>query len=68
MDSIESPHLPKSKSYLKILRLPYTMENGVITPDIVKGVLKDVYLFKDVILALKSYIIKASPKSDMAVV
>ena len=44
------------------------MENSVITPDIVKGVLKDVYLFKNVTLVLKPYIIKASPKLDMAVV
>jgi len=68
LDSIESPCLPKSKLYLKILRLSYTMENNVITPDIVEGVLKDMYLFKDVMLASKPHIIKASPKLDMAVV
>jgi len=68
LDSIESPCLSKSKLYLKILRLSYTMENNVITPDIVEGVLKDMYLFKDVMLASKPHIIKASPKLDMAVV
>ena len=67
-DSIESPYLPKSKSYTKIVRLPYLSELGVMTPDIIKGVLKDSHLFKDVILASKPCIIKASPKSDKAVI
>jgi len=67
-DLIKNPHLPKSKSYLKILRLPYMMENGVITPDIVESMLKDVHLFKDVMLTSKPCIIKMSPKLDMVVV
>ena len=67
-DSIESPHLPKSKSYMKIVGLPYSSKLGVITPDIIEGVLKDSHLFKDTILASKSCIIKASSKSDKIVV
>ena len=67
-DLIESPYLPKSKLYLKILRLPYIIEDGIITLDIVKGVLKDVYLFKNIILVSKPHIIKASPKLDIMVV
>ena len=67
-DSIESPHLPKSKSYMKIIGLPYLSELGVMSPDIIKGVLKDSHLFKDITLASKPCIIKASPKSDKAVV
>ena len=67
-DLIKSPCLPKSKLYLKILRLPYMMKDGIITLDIVKGVLKDVYLFKNIILVSKLYIIKTSPKLDIMVV
>ena len=67
-DSIKSPHLPKFKLYMKIIGLPYLSELGVMTSDIIKGVLKDSYLFKDAILASKSCIIKASPKSDKVVV
>jgi len=67
-DSIESPHLPKSKSYMKIVGLPYSSKLGVMTPDIIEGVLKYSHLFKDAILASKPHIIKASPKSDKAVV
>jgi len=67
-DSIEGPCLPKSKSYMKIVGLPYKIEQGVITPDYIESILKETYLFKDVILALKPYVIKASSKSDIAVV
>ena len=38
-DSIESPCLSKSKSYMKIIRLPYKIEQGAILPDYIKGVL-----------------------------
>jgi len=48
--------------------LLYSSELGVMTPDIIEGVLKDSHLFKDAILALKPRVIKALPKSDKAVV
>ena len=67
-DSIESPRLPKSKSYMKIIGLPYSSELGVMSPDIIKGILKDSHLFKDTTLASKPCVIKVSPKSDKAVV
>ena len=59
---------PKSKSYMKIVGLPYSSKLWVITPDLIKGVLKDSYLFKNTVLASKPCVIKASPKSDKAVV
>ena len=68
LDSIESPHLPKSKSYMKIVGLLYSSKLEVITPDLIKGVLKDLHLFKNTVLASKPHIIKVSPKSDKAVV
>jgi len=68
LDSIESSCLPKSKLYMKIIGLPYSSELGVMSPDIIEGVLKDSLLFKDVTLASKPWVIKASPKSDKAVV
>ena len=68
LDSIESPCLPKSKSYMKIIGLPYSSKLGVMSPDIIKDVLKNSHLFKNVTLALKPHIIKASPKLDKAVV
>jgi len=67
---IDSPCLPKSKSCLKISGLPYILEktNLPITSDLIKEVTKETHIFNDVILASKSCIIKASSKSDMAVV
>ena len=67
-NSIESPRLPKSKSYMKIIGLPYKINQDALSPDFIEGVLKETHLFKDVVLASKPSIITASPKSDMAVV
>jgi len=67
-DSIEGSCLPKSKLYMKIIGLPYKTDQGVITPDYIEGVLKELHLFKDVMLASKPRVIKASPKSNIAVV
>jgi len=53
---------------MKIIGLPYSNKLGVMTPDIIEGVLKDSHLFKNAILALKPRIIKALPKSNKAVV
>ena len=66
--SIEIPHLPKSKLYMKIVGLPYNSKLGVVTPDFIEGILKEMHLFKDVTLASKPCIIKLSPKSNKAVV
>ena len=52
-DLIESSRLPKSKLYLKIIGLPHSMGNGIITPDFVEDVLKKTHLFNDVLLASK---------------
>jgi len=69
-DSIKSPYLLMSKSYLKIIGLPYILEqtNSSVTPDIIKSIIKKMHIFNNIILALKSCIVKASPKSDMAIV
>ena len=68
LDSIKSSHFSKSKLYMKIVGLPYSSELGVMTPDIIKGVLKDSHFFKDAILASKPHVIKTSSKSDKIVV
>ena len=68
LDFIESPYLPKSKLYMKIVGLSYLNKLEVMTPDIIEGILKDSHLFKDIILTLKPHIIKISPKSNKVVV
>jgi len=53
LNNIDYPCLPKFKSYLKIIGLSHNMENGVLTPEVINGVLKDSHLFKNVVLASK---------------
>ena len=53
---------------MKIIGLLYSSKLGVITPDLIKDVLKDSHLFKDTVLTSKPCIIKALPKFDKAVV
>ena len=67
-DSIEGSYLPKSKSYMKIIGLPYKTDQGVITPNYIEGILKELHLFKDVVLASKPHVIKMSSKFNMVVV
>jgi len=66
-NKVIAPRLPQSKSYLKILGIPYLIEdiNLPITTNIVEKV---TYIFNDIVLASWSYIIKAFSKLDMAVI
>jgi len=69
VNNISSPRLPQSKSYLKILGIPYNTNSGSsITCTQIKEVIKRVHLFNDITLASSLHVIKASPKSDMAVI
>jgi len=48
--SIEAPRLPKSKSYMKIVGLPYNSELGTITPDFIEGILKKTHLSRSLMV------------------
>jgi len=52
---------------MKIIGILYSSKLGVLTPDIIKSVLKETHLFKDAVLASKPHVIKASPKFNKAV-
>jgi len=68
-NNIQSPKLPQSKSYLKIMDLPYLRADGNrITSENVVNFMKHTDLFEAVSLVSKSQIIKASPKSDIAII
>ena len=64
------PRLLQSKSYLKIIVIPYNSKkfNSHISSDEVKNILKSNHLFNNIVLASKPYIIKVSPKSDMSII
>ena len=68
-NEVSALHLPQSKSYLKILGIPYLTNNGTsIAYNQIEEVIKRIHLFDDIMLASSPRIIKASPKSDMAVI
>jgi len=69
-EDISSPCLFQLKSYLKILGIPYLLENlnFHITSDIIEETIKSSHFFNDVTLASCPQVIKASPKSDMVVI
>jgi len=50
---IEAPQLPQSKSYLKIIGLPYLIENTNIplTSDMVETILKNNHIFNSISIA-----------------
>ena len=65
-----TPCLSQSRSYLKIIGIPYIIEdtNVPINFSIIKAIIKSTHIFNDVCLALKPCIIKVLPKSDIAVI
>lgn len=68
-NDVTSPRLPQSKSCLKILGIPYFVEdiNLSITSDIIKSIIKRTYIFNNTVLVSCPQFIKASPKSNMVI-
>ena len=64
------PRLPQSKSFLKVLGIPYwdSKTSLPVTPAQVAEVLSSSPLFEGVTLASMPRIMKASPSSDMSVI
>jgi len=68
-DEILAPRLPQSKSYLKITGIPYVQPSGEkLTSEDITNCFKHLELFESISLAAKPRIIKASPKSNMAII
>ena len=69
-DQVLLPRLPQSKSYLKIVGIPYISEktNSRILLDNIKNVLKNNHPFNDIVFTSKPQIIKVSPKSNMTII
>ena len=68
-DNIDTPCLLQSKLYLKIIGISYFLENNnsLILADIIE-IIKENHIFNNIIIALRPWIIKVSPKSDMAII
>ena len=69
LNEVATPRLPQSKSYLKIIGIPYLQPSGLaITSEDIANYLKNSDLFEGTTLAARPHVIKASPKSDMAII
>ena len=68
---VKESHLSKSKSYLKIIGIPfYLHENSQerLTSNNIEMILKQNHIFDNISLASKPRVIKVSPKSDMSII
>ena len=68
---MEVPRLPQSKFYLKIIGIPYFSHNNsqnCLTSSDVENIIKQNHIFNNIVLALKPWVIKVSPKSDMLII
>jgi len=70
VSTVVEPRLPQSKSFLKILDVPYWGNNSLlpITQAQVESVIANTPIFEGVVLASRPRIMKASPSSDMSVI
>jgi len=68
---VEDSRLPKLKSYLKIIGIPFYPHSNSqekLTSTNIETILKQNHIFDNISLASKPRVIKVSPKSDMAIV
>ena len=68
---VENSRLPKSKLYLKIIRIlfyPHVNSQEKLTLLDIETILKQNHIFDNISLTSKPRIIKVSPKLDMAIV
>ena len=68
---VEDLRLPKSKSYLKIIGIPFyphVNSQDKLTSADIETIMQQNHIFDNITLASKPRVIKVSPKSDMAIV
>ena len=69
--NIDTPRLPQSKSYLKIINIPfflYDISNKHLSPNDIKTIIKQNQIFDNTILTSKPHVIKVLPKSNMSII
>jgi len=68
-DEILAPHPPQSKSYLKITSIPYIQfHSNKLTGNDITNLMNHLELFEPVTLIAKPRVIKASSRSNMAII
>ena len=69
--NVEALWLPQSKSYLKVIGIPYYSHdspNKHLTLNDVEGIIKQNQIFDNIVLVSKLRVIKVSPKFDMSII
>ena len=69
--NIDTPRLLQSKSYLKIIGIPFfphNISNKHLFPNDVETIIKQNQIFDNIVLASKPHVIKVLPKSDMLII
>ena len=69
-DNTITPHLPQSKSFLKILGIPYYRNNlfNSISSSQIEDIILYTAMFNNITLVLYPQIVKVSPKSNIAII
>ena len=69
-NDISSLYLFQPKSYLKIIGISYLMKNTntLINSSMVETIIKNLYIFNNIVFASKSQVIKVLPKSDIVMI
>ena len=69
-NQVEMPRLPQSKSFLKIISIPYLSEDTQtpIMLDVVEKIIKNNHIFNNIALILRLRVIKVSSKSDILII
>jgi len=68
---IDMPRLSQSKSYLKIIGIPYFSNRNLqdcLNSSDIENIIKHNYIFNNVTLVSKLRVIKVSPKSDITII
>ena len=68
---VDASRLPQSKSYLKIIDIPYfphNSSNECLTFNNVEGIIKQNQIFDNIVLMSKLQVIKVSPKSNILII
>ena len=70
LEYIEASRLPQLKFYVKIIGIPYFIENTNISImlDFIESIIKSNHIFNNLSLVSKPQVIKASSKSDIAII
>ena len=70
LEYIEAPRLPQLKFYVKIIGIPYFIENTNISImlDFIESIIKSNHIFNNLSLVSKPQVIKALSKSDIAII